>query len=120
MVDCLCLYNLCDVDPIAKAVTKMFDMLEAKFDVNPLLQYGLPSFGFKAMMKSFPIDEPSVVSFPYTHNHLSVMFRKNIVGGITKSKTQKESLCALNIMCCLGSKCIHHSGATTCIFQNDP
>ena len=28
-------------------------MLEEKFDVNPLLEYGLPSFGFKAMTKYF-------------------------------------------------------------------
>ena len=81
-VDYLCYYNICDVYPTSLAMNKMMILLEEHFGVNPLINYGLPSFGFASMMKSFPKDCPSVVSFPPEFNHLSNLFRRSIIGGI--------------------------------------
>ena len=82
MADYLLHYNEGDVYPMSLAIIKMMNLLEQCFNVNPLIHYGLPSFGFHSMMKSFAKDCPSVVSFPKEFNHLSTLFRKSIVGGI--------------------------------------
>jgi len=81
-VDYLCYYNISNVYPTAVATIKMMDTLEEQFGVNPMIHYGLPSFGFSSMMRSYPKDCPSVVSFPPEFNHLSNLFRKSIIGGI--------------------------------------
>ena len=80
--DYLIYYNESDVYPTSLAIIKMMTLLEEQFGVNPLITYGLPSFGFAAMMKCYKESCPSVISFPNTFNHLSKLFRESIIGGI--------------------------------------
>ena len=57
----------------------MMDLLQEQFGLNPLNMFGLPSFGFASMMKSYPKHSPSLVSCPKKFTHLRKLFRQSII-----------------------------------------
>ena len=88
MADYLDYYNKSDTYPTAVAMNKMLSLLESQFGLNALITYGLPSFGLSAMMRTYKEQCPSVISFPDSFNHLSVLLRRNIIGGIVSPLTR--------------------------------
>lgn len=76
-------YNMCDVEPLAHAISNQFAKFRLFFNIEPLIYLTLPSIASQAMWANFDQDCSHVVSFDKNNPHLSELFRnKGLIGGL--------------------------------------
>ena len=76
------MYNILDVQPLAKAIENCFKSYSNNFNVNPTLSYSLPSLAQDAMYKNFDQRSPLFFSFPEKFRSVSELFRSHVIGGL--------------------------------------
>ena len=76
-------YNLLDTEPLIHAIESAFQAFNQYFGIDPHLHHSLPSMAFDAMFSNYDCTLPYVVTFDTFNDDLRLLFRKNLIGGLS-------------------------------------
>lgn len=76
-------YNSLDVEPLVEALTNSFKKFHDLFSIDANMELSLPTIAFKAMFRLSDQNLPQCVTFDKKHDHLRVLHRQNVIGGLS-------------------------------------
>ena len=76
-------YNQLDTEPLIHAIENSFQAFNQYFGIDPHLHHSLPSMAFDAMFSNYDCSLPHVVTLDSNNDDIRLLFRKNLIGGLT-------------------------------------
>ena len=76
-------YNQLDTEPLVQAIESSFQAFNQYFGIDPHLHHSLPSMAFDAMFSNYDSNLPYVVTFDSLNDDIRLLFRSNLIGGLT-------------------------------------